>query len=93
MLGRLRERVEGGSVGGACGDEELPRAFGRRVEEDRSFDLGEAEGVEVGADGVGDLRAALESLGEARAAQVEIAVLQLEIDVGGASGGERIERE
>src|ERR1017187_7446552 len=71
----LRQRVEL-SVMDAAGDEAVPRTFGRRAREDRSFDLKKAELVERFANREKNPVAQLDIGVRARSPQVEIAVAQ-----------------
>ena len=86
-LRRLRQRVEVAGMD-AAGDEVVARAFGRGARHEGRFDLEEALGDEVVADGHGDAAAQREVVLHLGAAQVEVAVLQAHLFVGdGVFGG------
>ena len=81
LLGRLRQGVKFARVEPRR-HEEISRAFGRGLGQDRRFDFQESGLVEFVADRFGDAVAHLQVLRHARSAQVEVAVLHPQVLVG-----------
>ncbi len=73
LLRALRQRVEAARLQ-AAGHEEVARAFGRRLEQDRRLDFEEVALVEIVADELDDLVAQNQLILHPRAAQIEIAI-------------------